>query len=170
MTTHEDSTTDDPLEPHDETAAAHQVSARIGPGSVSVTRTGRRTYEGLNERGSTVRIGPADVPGTFTPGELLKLALIGCAGMSSDRIAARRLGDEYAITIWAHGRSDQDENRYRRVEEELLVDLSGLDDAERLRLIDRMQKAIERGCTVARSVEGSISLDTSIDGTPVHAL
>src|SRR6188508_3503851 len=36
---------------------AHQVSERIGPGSVSVTRTGSRTYEGLNERGATVRIG-----------------------------------------------------------------------------------------------------------------
>ena len=78
---------------------AHQVSERIGPGSVSVTRTGSRTYEGMNERGSTVRIGPADAEGHFTPGELLKLALVGCTGMSSDRVAAqaarRRLRDHH---------------------------------------------------------------------------
>lgn len=168
MTTHRDSTTDGPREPHDETATAHQVSARIGPGSVSVARTGTRTFEGMNERGSTVRIGPGDVEGTFTPGELLKLALIGCAGMSADRVAARRLGDDFAVTIWAHGRSDHDGNRYRRVEEEILVDLSGLEPAERTRLIEVMKRAIDRGCTVARSVEGAIELDTTIDGTAVH--
>ena len=167
MTPQRDSTTDRPHEPHDETAAAHQVSERIGPGSVSVTRTGPRTYEGLNERGSTVRIGPADAPGTFTPGELLKLALIGCAGMSSDQVAARRLGDDFAVTIWAHGRSDHDENRYRRIEEEFLIDLAGLEPAERAKLIEVMRRAIERRCTVARSVEDSIELTTTIDGTDV---
>ena len=145
---------------------AHQVSAHIGPGSVSVTRTGTRTYEGMNERGSTVRIGPADAEGHFTPGELLKLALVGCAGMSSDRVAARRLGEDYAITIWGHGTSDRDENRYLRIDEELLVDLSGLAESERSTLIDIMSKAIERGCTVARSVHDCIDLETTIDGTP----
>ena len=147
---------------------AHQVSERIGPGSVSVTRTGSRTYEGLNERGATVRIGGSELEGEhFTPGELLKIALIGCAGLSTDRVAARRLGDDYAITIWAHGVSDPDENRYRRIDEELLVDLSGLDPSDRTKLIDIMERAIERGCTVARSVEDSIDLVTTIDGTPV---
>jgi uncharacterized OsmC-like protein len=147
---------------------AHQVSERIGPGSVSVTRTGSRTYEGLNERGATVRIGGSELEGEhFTPGELLKIALIGCAGLSTDRVAARRLGDDYAITIWAHGVSDPESNRYTRIEEELLVDLGGLDPSDRTKLIDIMERAIERGCTVARSVEDSIELDTTIDGTPV---
>ena len=147
---------------------AHQVSERIGPGSVSVTRTGSRTYEGLNERGATVRIGGSELEGEhFTPGELLKIALIGCAGLSTDRVAARRLGDDYAITIWAHGVSDPDQNRYLRIEEELLVDLGELDPSDRTKLIDIMERAIERGCTVARSVEDSIDLVTTIDGTPV---
>ena len=147
---------------------AHQVSERIGPGSVSVTRTGGRTYEGLNERGATVRIGGSELEGEhFTPGELLKIALIGCAGLSTDRVAARRLGDDYAITIWAHGVSDPEQNRYTRIEEELLVDLGGLEPDDRTKLIDIMERAIERGCTVARSVEDSIELDTTIDGTPV---
>lgn len=156
-----------PEEPQPQPQFAHRVSERIGPGSVSVVRTGARTYEGLNERGATVRIGPADVDGCFTPGELLKLALIGCAGMSADRVASRRLGDDFEMTVWAHGRSDRDENRYRRVDEELLVDLSGLEPDERATLIDLMDKAIRRGCTVARSVEDAIELDLRIDGVEV---
>lgn len=147
---------------------AHQVSDRIGPGSVSVTRTGTRTYEGLNERGATVRIGGSELEGEhFTPGELLKIALIGCAGLSSDTVTARRLGEDYAITIWAHGMSDPDENRYTRIEEELLVDLGGVEPDERTKLIGIMERSIQRGCTVARSVEGCVDLDTTIDGTPV---
>ena len=148
------------------TEHAHQVSDRIGPGSVSVTRTGGRTFEGMNERGSTVLIGPAEAEGHFTPGELLKLALAGCAGMSADRVTARRLGDDFAMTVWAHGTSDAD-NRYSHVDEELLLDLSSLDDAERAKLIELMVKSIDRACTVARSVHGSIDLETTIDGTPV---
>lgn len=148
------------------TEHAHRVSEHIGPGSVSVTRTGPRTYEGMNERGSTVLIGPADAEGHFTPGELLKLALAGCAGMSADRVAARRLGDDFEMTVWAHGTSEPD-NRYSSIGEELLVDLSVLDDAERTKLIALMVKAIDRSCTVARSVYGAIALETTIDGTSV---
>lgn len=148
------------------TEHAHQVSERIGPGSVSVARTGPRTYQGMNERGSTVLIGPVEADGHFTPGELLKLALAGCAGMSADSVAARRLGDDFELTVWAHGTSKPD-NRYDRVDEELLVDLSMLDDAERAKLIEIMVKAIDRGCTVARSVHGCIELSTTIDGTAV---
>ena len=48
-----------PEEPQPQPPFAHRVSERIGPGSVSVVRTGARTYEGLNERGTTVRIGPS---------------------------------------------------------------------------------------------------------------
>ncbi|WP_026378674.1 OsmC family protein [Agromyces italicus] len=145
----------------------HQVSDRIAPGSVSVTRIGPRSYEGLNERGATVRIGGDELEGEhFSPGELLKLALIGCAGLSTDRVAARRLGDDYAITIWAHGLSDPETNRYTRVDEELLVDLGGLEASDRTKLIEIMARAIERGCTVARSVEDSIDLETTIDGSP----
>ena len=146
---------------------AHAVSERIAPGSVSVTRVAPRRYEGLNERGATVTIGGEELEGEhFTPGELLKIALVGCAGLSADTVAARRLGDDFAMTIWAHGRSNE-ENRYRRIDEEILVDLSVLDPEDREKLIRIMDKAIERGCTVARSIEDSVELHTTIDGVEV---
>lgn len=147
---------------------AHQVSERIGPGSVSVVRVGPRMYEGLNERGATLRVGGPELEGEhFSPGELLKLALIACSGLSADRVTARRLGEDFALTVWAHGTSDHDTNRYSRIEEELLLDLSSLESAEREQLLGVMTKAIERGCTVARSIEESVELPTTIDGTQV---
>lgn len=155
-----------PVEPTSE--QVHRVSDRIGPGSVSVTRLGPRMYEGLNERGATVRVGGPELEGEhFSPGELLKLALIACSGLSADRVTARRLGDDFEFTIWAHGRSDHGTNRYTRIEEEFLLDLSALPAEEREQLLGVMTKAIERGCTVARSVEESIDLDLTIDGDAV---
>jgi uncharacterized OsmC-like protein len=155
-------TTDEPTAEH-----AHQVSERIGPGSVSVTRVGPRMYEGLNERGATLRVGGPELEGKhFTPGELLKLALISCSGLSADRVTARRLGDDFAVTVWAHGHADRDTNRYSRIDEEFLLDLSSLEPAERQQLVGIMTKAIERGCTVARTIEDVVDLPTTIGGVP----
>ncbi len=142
-------------------------SERVAAGSVSVTRTGIRTFEGQNDRGDTVRVGPASEPGHFTPGELLKLALAGCAGMSSDRVIARRLGDEYEATIWAHGTSDVQEERYLAVDEEILLDLGTLDDAEQEKLLTLIRNSIDRSCTIARSVKDCIELSKTVNG---HAL
>jgi uncharacterized OsmC-like protein len=137
---------------------------RTGRGSVSATRTGKRTYEGRNSRDATVMIGPADVPGHFTPGELLKIALAGCAGMSADSVIARRLGDDFESVVWAHGSADPEENLYFAIDEEMLLDLSELDESERKKLTLVISKAIERSCTVARSVQGSIMLTKTVNG------
>ena len=112
-------------------------------------------YEGLNERGATLRVGGPEIEGEhFSPGELLKLALISCAGLSADRVAARRLGEDFALTVWAHGKSDHDTNRYSRIEEELLLDLVGARARRARRSCSASwTKAIERGCTVARTIE-----------------
>jgi uncharacterized OsmC-like protein len=140
----------------------------IGPGSVSATRTGTRTYLGRNERGSEVLIGPADAAGHFTPGELFKLALAGCAGMSSDRVISRRLGDDYPATVWAHGTADPAEERYTAIAEELVLELDGLSEGEIATLRTIVGKAIDRACTVGRSVQASVEVTTSVNGVPVH--
>ncbi|GAA2442234.1 OsmC family protein [Agromyces soli] len=145
-----------------------QPSTQEGPGSVSATRRSSRRYLGRNARGATVEIGAPELDGAhFTPGELLKLALAGCVGLSADRVAARRLGDDFALTVWAHGQSEEASNRYEAIAEELVLDLSGLEEAERTKLIDIMARAIEKACTVGRSVEGAIDVSTEIDGTRV---
>ena len=41
--------------------------------------------------------------------------------MSSDRVIARRLGEDFEEKIWAHGTSDEKEDRYFAVDEEMLL-------------------------------------------------
>lgn len=145
-----------------------KLPAGIRPGSVWATRTGTRQFTGHNQRGAEVRIGPADVDGVFTPGELLKVALAGCAGMTSDAGLARRLGDDFAMTVRAHGQSDEAEDRYMTIEEDMDVDLSGLDEKDLARLQTVVSRAIEQHCTVGRTVAQSAEVTTRLDGADLH--
>lgn len=143
------------------------AAQRTGQGSVSATRTGTRTYEGRNEDGTSVLVGPAGTPGHFTPGELLKIALAACTGMSSDRVIARRLGDDFEYVVWAHGSADPEEDRYLTVDQEMLLDLDALSEAEREQLAGIIAKAVHRSCTIARSVGGSIELTKTMNGDTI---
>ncbi|MEB3049665.1 OsmC family protein [Mycolicibacter sp. MYC123] len=118
-----------------------------------VERTGTRRYTGRSSRGAQVLIGSEDVDGVFTPGELLKIALAACSGMSSDAPLARRLGDDYPATIQVSGPADREQERYPLLEETLELDLSGLDDAERQRLLTVVHRAVDQVCTVGRTLK-----------------
>src|SRR5699024_7698978 len=98
--------------------------ASFGPGSVWADRSGHRSLVGRNQRGVEIPIGHGE--GEINPGELLKLALIGCAGMSSDITLTRRLGEDFEMRLWAHGTSDEEDNRYHRIAEEVQLPLDGL--------------------------------------------
>ena len=98
-------------------------------------------------------IGSEDVDGVFTPGELLKIALAACSGLSSDAPLARRLGDDYQARIDVTGPADRDQERYPLLEEVLALDLSALDDADRERLTTVVTRAIDQVCTVGRTLK-----------------
>lgn len=118
-----------------------------------VERTGTRRYTGHSSRGAQVLIGSEDVDGVFTPGELLKIALAACSGMSSDAPLARRLGDDYPATIQVCGPADRDQERYPLLAETLELDLSALDDSEKQRLLTVVRRAVDQVCTVGRTLQ-----------------
>lgn len=118
-----------------------------------VERTGTRRYTGRSSRGAQVLIGSEDVDGVFTPGELLKIALAACSGMSSDAPLARRLGDDYPATIEVSGPADREQERYPLLEEILQLDLSDLDEADRQRLLTVVHRAVDQVCTVGRTLK-----------------
>ena len=138
------------------------LPAPTDPATVWVERTGTRTYRGRNSRGATVDIGPASHDAAFTPGELLKVALAGCAGLTVDSALARRLGDEYPTTITTRGRSDEESDRYPELHEELIVDLSGLDPEERERVITVVSRAIAAHCTVGRTLIAGATVELRV--------
>jgi len=117
-------------------------------------RVGNETWIGHSPSGATVVMAPSEagLPNSFTPGELLKLALAGCAGMSSEGPARRRLGDDYAATIEVRGTSHPVDDRYESFTETIRLDTSALDHAGREALVAAMTRAIDRTCTVGLTV------------------
>jgi uncharacterized OsmC-like protein len=124
-----------------------------------VERIGVRRYTGHSSRGAQVHIGSEDVEGVFTPGELMKIALAACSGLSSDSPLARRLGDDYHATVRVSGEADREQEVYPLLEETLEIDLSGLDDAERARVLSVVQRAVDQVCTVGRTLKAGTKVD-----------
>ena len=130
-----------------------------------VERTGIRRFTGRSSRGAEVLIGSEGDEGVFTPGELLKIALAGCSGLSSDQPLRRRLGDDYAAVIKVSGPADRDQERYPRLTEVLEIDLSGLsaEDTERLLLV--VNRAIDQVCTVGRTQKAGAEITVEVADT-----
>lgn len=118
-------------------------------------RTGTRAYTGRNERGAQVLIG--DGPGVFSPGELLQIALAACSGLSADHRLAHALGADFDAVVGVSKVKNEDENRYESMTVEIVTDLSGLDEQTRARTIERAGLAIERSCTVGRTLAAGAS-------------
>ena len=118
-----------------------------------VERTGIRRFTGRSDRGAQVLIGSVTDDGVFSPGELLKIALAGCSGLSSDEPLRRRLGDDYPAVIRVAGPADREQERYPVLTETLEIDMSGLSDQDRERLLVVVTRAIDQVCTVGRTLK-----------------
>ncbi|MCZ4078464.1 OsmC family protein [Rhodococcus sp. H36-A4] len=136
------------------------------PTALWVERTGTRRYTGMSSRGAEVLIGSESVDGVFTPGELLKIALAACTGMSSDLPLSRRLGDNFDSKVTVSGSADRENERYPELREVLAVDLSELDPDAQQRLLTVVERAIDKVCTVGRTLKAGaeVSLEIDVDG------
>lgn len=127
-----------------------------------VERTGSRRYTGHSSRGAQVLVGSEDVDGVFTPGELLKIALAACSGMSTDQPLARRLGDDYKAVVRVSGNADREREVYPLLEETLELDLSGLTAEKKERLLVVVDRAIEAVCTVGRTLKAGTKINVKV--------
>lgn len=132
-----------------------------------VERTGARRYTGRSSRGAEVLVGGEDVDGVFTPGELLKIALAACSGMASDVPLQRRLGEQYRTTIRVSGDADRAQERYPLLEERMQLDLSGLSEQERARVLTVVERAIDQVCTVGRTLKSGTEVTFEVDDAGV---
>ena len=132
-----------------------------------VERTGVRRYVGRSTRGAEVLVGSEDVEGVFTPGELMKIALAACSGMSSDIPLQRRLGEDYQTTIRVSGPADREQERYPHLDERMELDLSGLSEDERKRVITVVERAIDSVCTVGRTLKSGTEVTFEVSDAGV---
>lgn len=152
----------DPVPPTDPGPPTDPVS----PTDLWVERTGVRRYTGRSSRGAQVLIGSETDEGVFTPGELMKIALAGCSGLSSDQPLRRRLGDGYHALIRVWGPADREQERYPHLRETLEVDLSGLAAGERERLLLVVARAIDQACTVGRTLKSGAEVTFDVAAPP----
>lgn len=122
------------------------------PQPLYLTRESTRLYTASNGE-ATIAVGDRSLhEGVFTPGELLQLALAGCAAMSADHTLARELGEDMELFVGVGSDHDRESDRYTAIAVELVASLADLGDDVRARLSERAQAAIAKHCTVAHTV------------------
>ena len=109
-----------------------------------VERNKDGSWDAFSEDGAHIKFGKGR--GQFTPGDLMKVALAGCAALSSQFAVEHTLGDGKGAKIVVDGTYDADTD-------------AGLSDEDAEKLADRVSRHIEKGCTVKH---------TYVEPTPVR--
>ncbi|WP_147918271.1 OsmC family protein [Ruania zhangjianzhongii] len=134
------------------------------PDQVSIERSSTRRYVARNDRGAEVQIGGEETDAVFTPGELLAIALGACNVMSADIPLSRRLGEDFTASATVHRTKLAEENRYTAAAVELVL---GPEAAGRLAELEPViTRAVERGCTVGRTLEAGLTDSLTIRADP----
>ena len=116
-------------------------------------RTEPGIYVATNDRGGRVRIGAPDARHAFTPGELLQLAVAGCSAISAEANLVHHLGDNFEASLEVGAVKDDGENRYSQVRTSFAPAMADLEPERVEKLVGRLERAIERLCTVGRTLE-----------------
>lgn len=140
------------------------VPANLPAAGVWAKRLGTRHYLAGNEAGVSVEIGGE---GNFTPGELMKIALLTCQTLSADHRIARELGENGQLTALAATVKNEAEERYESFTVDIDAALAGLDEDQLAKLRERVDVAIDRYCTVGHTVEHGAHVTTRLNGTPI---
>lgn len=127
---------------------------------LATQRLGTRHYVSENSRGARLEIG--DGPGQWTPGELLKIALLGCNVLSADQRLAAALGDDFEMAGVVAAETVPGENRYGSLSVELLPDFGDLDAQAQQALIECVMRAIDRRCTIGRTLDYPVPHQTVV--------
>lgn len=123
--------------------------------AVDLTRLSRGSYEAVNARGGTLRLGSGE-EADFTPVELLLTAIAGCTAIDVDFITSKR-SEPTRFEISASGLKVRDESGNHLVNLALDLRIAFPDDeaghAARGVLPRSVAQSHDRLCTVSRTVE-----------------
>ena len=123
---------------------------------LEVRRVGQHEFVGTNERGAQVRLGRKGAPGAFSPAELLQVATAGCNAVTAEDLITRRVGEDSTFRVEVSADRREEASELDAVSVRFDVDLGALDATERENLAVAVDRAIERLCTVSRTLKKGI--------------
>ena len=129
-----------------------------------VERNKDGSWDAFSDDGAHIKFGKGR--GVFTPGDLMKIALAGCAALSSQFAIEHTLGDGKGARIVEDGTYDADSDAYINFNEQVVVDATDAklseEDADKLK--ERVTRHIEKGCTVKHTYvqETPVRMDVTV--------
>ena len=129
-----------------------------------VERNKDGSWDAFSDDGAHIKFGKGR--GVFTPGDLMKIALAGCAALSSQFAIEHTLGDGKGARIVVDGTYDADSDAYINFNEQVVVDAADAklseEDADKLK--ERDTSHIEKGCTVKHTYvqETPVRMDVTV--------
>lgn len=124
--------------------------------SLEVQRVGEHEFVGRNERGAQVRLGRKGAEGAFSPAELLQVAAAGCSAVTAEDLITRRVGEDSKFRVEVTADRREGASELDAVHLRFDVDVSALDEHGREALATAVDRAIERLCTVSRTLKKGI--------------
>ena len=129
-----------------------------------VERNKDGSWDAFSDDGARIKFGKGR--GVFTPGDLMKIALAGCAALSSQFAIEHTLGDGKGAKIVVDGTYDADSDAYINFNEQVVVDATDakLSEEDANKLKERVTRHIEKGCTVKHTYvqETPVRMDVTV--------
>lgn len=129
-----------------------------------VKRNKDGSWDAFSDDGAHIKFGKGR--GVFTPGDLMKIALAGCAALSSQFAIEHTLGDGKGAKIVVDGTYDADSDAYINFNEQVVVDATDakLSEEDANKLKERVTRHIEKGCTVKHTYvqETPVRMDVTV--------
>src|SRR5712691_890737 len=131
---------------------------------VSIDRVGPNNYTATNERGGTISVSDGR-DDSFTPVELLMVAIAGCTAIDVDLVTSRRAGpDSFQVAVEAVKARDEQGNHLSDIVVTFRVAFpqGEAGDNARALLPDKVRKSHERLCTISKTIEIGTPIATRI--------
>lgn len=123
------------------------------------------SWQAQSDDGATLKFGKEE--GQFSPVELMQIALAGCTALSSQYAVEHALGEGKGARVLVNGTYDPEEGTYLRFQEDVTVDATSakpaLNDENAKELKERMERHINKGCTVKHTLERGAQVRVTVN-------
>lgn len=123
------------------------------------------SWQAQSDDGATLKFGKGE--GQFSPVELMQIALAGCTALSSQYAVEHALGEGKGARVLVNGTYYPEEGTYLRFQEDVTVDATSakpaLNDENAKELKERMERHINKGCTVKHTLERGAQVRVTVN-------